>query len=148
MEHLLLLDGMQKAGMSEKDVELVNTKTNDTPQVLGSGQVAAIGAWQPVSGEAMKALPGSRPVYTSAELPGLIYDVLYVTPTSLAAKKAEWLKLIKLWDKVVHYIEDPKTQDDAVKIMAARVGHLAGGVQAAAQGHQAARPRGGQEGVR
>lgn len=122
VEHLLLLDGMQKAGMSEKDVELVNTKTNDTPQVLGSGQVAAIGAWQPVSGEAMKALPGSRPVYTSAELPGLIYDVLYVTPTSLAAKKAEWLKLIKLWDKVVHYIEDPKTQDDAVKIMAARSG--------------------------
>lgn len=122
VEHLLLLDGLKKLGMTDKDMELVNTKTNDTPQVLASGQVAAIGAWQPVSGEAMKGLPGSRPLYTSAESPGLIYDVLYVTPSSLASKKAEWAKLVKLWDKVVHYIEDPKTQDDAVKIMAARSG--------------------------
>ena len=46
---LLLLHGMEKAGMSEKDVTLVNAKTNETPQVLGSGQVDAIGAWQPRS---------------------------------------------------------------------------------------------------
>ena len=50
VEHLLLLNGLQKAGMKETDVELVNVKTNETPQVLASGQVAAIGAWQPSSG--------------------------------------------------------------------------------------------------
>ena len=54
-------------------------------------------------------------------LVGLIYDVLTVNPTVLSARKAEWQKLVKLWDKVVHYVNDPKTQDDAVKIMAARV---------------------------
>jgi NitT/TauT family transport system substrate-binding protein len=32
------------------------------------------------------------------------------------------MKVIKVWDRVVHYIDDPKTQDDAVKIMSARVG--------------------------
>jgi NitT/TauT family transport system substrate-binding protein len=122
VEHLLLLDGLQKAGLSEADVTLVNTKTNDTPQVLASGEVAAIGAWQPVSGQAMKALPGSRPIHTSANTPGLIYDVLVVSPESFKARKAEWKKLTLVWDKVVHYINDPKTQDDAVKIMAARVG--------------------------
>ena len=122
VEHLLLLDGLQKNGMTEKDVVLVNAKTNETPQVLGSGQVAAIGAWQPNSGMAMKAVPGAHPVYTSAQSPGLIYDVLTVSPTSLATRKAEWLKVVKLWDRVVTYINDPKTQDDAVKIMAARVG--------------------------
>jgi NitT/TauT family transport system substrate-binding protein len=122
VEHLLLLNGLKKSGMSEKDVTLVNAKTNETPQVLGSGQVDAIGAWQPVSGQAMKALPGSRPIYTSAQAPGLIYDVLAVRPTSLAAHKDEWMKLIKVWDKVVHYINDPKTQPDALKIMSARVG--------------------------
>jgi len=100
----------------------VNAKTNETPQVLASGQVSAIGSWQPISGQAMKAVPGSRPIYTSAQAPGLIYDVLAVTPTSLSSRKADWLKLIKVWDRVVHYIDDPKTQDDAVKIMAARVG--------------------------
>jgi NitT/TauT family transport system substrate-binding protein len=84
--------------------------------------VDAIGAWQPNSGMAMKQVPGSKPVYTSEQAPGLIYDVLTVNPTVLSARKAEWQKLVKLWDKVVHYINDPKTQDDAIKIMAARTG--------------------------
>jgi NitT/TauT family transport system substrate-binding protein len=122
VEHLLLLHGLEKAGMSEKDVTLVNAKTNETPQVLGSGQVAAIGAWQPISGQAMKGLPGSHPIYTSTQAPGLIYDVLTVTPTSLKAHHDDWVKIIKVWDRVVHYINDPKTQDDAVKIMAAKSG--------------------------
>lgn len=120
VEHLLLLQGLKDAGMKEDDVELVNTKTNDTPQVFPS--VDAIGAWQPVSGQAMKGVPGSKPVLTSAQAPGLIYDVLAVNPASLAANKAEWAKIVKLWDKVVNYINDPKTQEDAVKIMAARSG--------------------------
>ena len=122
VEHLLLMHGMEKTGMAEKDVTLVNAKTNETPQVLASGQVDAIGAWQPISGQAMKSLPGARPVYTSTQAPGLIYDVLAVNPTILAGRRADWIKLIKLWDRVVHEIEDPKTQDEAVKIMAARVG--------------------------
>ena len=43
-------------------------------------------------------------------------------PASLNARRAEWQKVVKLWDKVVAYVEDPKTQPDAVKIMAARSG--------------------------
>jgi NitT/TauT family transport system substrate-binding protein len=122
VEHLLLLNGLQKAGMTESDVTLVNSKTNETPQVLASGQVEAIGAWQPIAGQAMTGLPGSRPVYTSADAPGLIYDVIAVNPTSLKTRRDDWMKLIKIWDRVVHYINDPATQDDAVKILAARVG--------------------------
>ena len=121
VEHLLLLHALQGAGMKEKDVKLVNAKTNETPQVLASGQVAAIGAWQPISGQAMKGSPGSHPIYTSAQAPGLIYDVLAVSPASLNAHRADWIKLIGVWDKVVHYINDPKTQEDAIKIMAGRV---------------------------
>lgn len=122
VEHLLLLNGLKDNGLAEKDVTLVNAKTNETPQVLSSGQVEAIGAWQPISGMAMKGSPGSRPIYTSAQAPGLIYDVLYVSPASLNAHRADYVKLAKVWDRVVNYINDPKTQDDAVKIMSARVG--------------------------
>jgi NitT/TauT family transport system substrate-binding protein len=122
VEHLLLLKGLEKAGMKESDVILVNTKTNETPQALASGDLAAIGAWQPSSGEAMKRVPGARPVYTSADEPGLIYDVLTVNPASLANRRAEWQKVMGVWDKVVSYINDPGTQPDAVRIMAARVG--------------------------
>lgn len=122
VEHLMLLNALEKAGMKESDVTIVNTKTNETPQALASGDLAAIAAWQPNSGEAMKRVPGAKPIYTSANEPGLIYDVLTVNPASLSSKKADWEKVIKVWDKVVAYINDPKTQPDAVKIMAARVG--------------------------
>jgi NitT/TauT family transport system substrate-binding protein len=122
VEHLLLLDGLKKVGMTQNDVTLVNSKTNETPQVLASGQVDAIGAWQPNAGLAMRALPGAHPVYTSAQSPGLIYDVLAVSPASLSAHRADYVKLIKVWEQVVAYINDPKTQADAVTIMAARVG--------------------------
>lgn len=122
VDHLLLLNGLEKAGLKESDVTLVNAPTNETPQVLASGDVDAIGAWQPSSGMALKLVPGSKPIYTSADEPGLIYDVLAVSPSSLAARKADWLKVVKVWYRVVDYINDPKTHDDAVKIMAARVG--------------------------
>ena len=122
VEHLLLMNGLQKAGIPDTDITLVNTPTNDTPQVLASGEVAAIGAWQPNSGQAMKAVPGAHPIYTSADEPGLIYDVLAVNPTILHSRQADWAKLFPVWQKVVAYVNDPKTQDDAVKIMAARSG--------------------------
>lgn len=122
VEHLLLLNGLKKAGMKESDVTLVNAKTNEMPQMLASPDVAAIGAWQPISGQSMKAMPGARPIYTSADEPGLIYDVLAVNPASVSAHRGEWQKVVNVWDRVVKYINDPKTQPDAVKIMAARVG--------------------------
>ncbi|MFZ0106116.1 MAG: ABC transporter substrate-binding protein [Thiobacillus sp.] len=122
VEHLLLLNGLKKAGMKESEVTLVNAKTNEMPQMLASGDVAAVGAWQPISGQALKAVPGARPIYTSADEPGLIYDVLAVNPASAKQRRADWLKVVKVWDRVVKYINDPKTQPDAVKIMAARVG--------------------------
>jgi NitT/TauT family transport system substrate-binding protein len=122
VDHLLLLDGLKKQGMTQNDVTLVNSKTNETPQVLASGQVDAIGAWQPNAGLAMKALPGARPVYTSAQAPGLIYDVLAVNPASMGTHRADYIKLIRVWDRLVSYINDPKTQQDAVQIMSTRVG--------------------------
>ena len=108
--------------MSESDVELVNTPTNETPRVLASGQVSAIGAWQPSSGEALKLVPGAKPIYTSANKPGLIYDVLAASPQSLSSRRDDYKKLMKVWYRIVAYIKDPATHDDAIKIMASRVG--------------------------
>ena len=122
VSHLLLLNALEKAGMSEADVELVNVPTNETPQVLASGDVDAIVAWQPSSGQALSQVPGSTAIYTSADEPGLIYDVLAVSPESLSARRAEWQAVADVWYRIVDYILDPTTQDDAVAIMAARVG--------------------------
>ncbi|GAB1261526.1 ABC transporter substrate-binding protein [Aurantivibrio plasticivorans] len=120
--HLLLLNALEKNGMTEKDVELVNVPTNETPQVLASGDVDAIVAWQPNSGQALNLVPGSTRIYSSADEPGLIYDVLAVSPSSLAARKSDWGKVLKAWYMAVSYLNDPATRDEAISIMAARVG--------------------------
>lgn len=122
VEHLLLLKALEVNGMTQNDVKLINTPTNETPQTLASGKVAAIGAWYPVSGQALKAVSGSKKLFTSAEAKGLIYDVLAVDPTSYAKHKEDWAKVVAIYYKSVDYILDEKTKADAVKIMAAKVG--------------------------
>jgi len=83
--------------------------------------VDAIAAWQPNSGQALKAVAGSTAIYSSADAPGLIYDVLAVNPSSLSARKGDWAKVVKVWYRVVDYLNDPKTKEDAIKLMASRV---------------------------
>lgn len=122
VDHLLIENALKKAGLKDGDITLVNAKTNELPQVFTAPDIAAIGVWQPVAGEALKAVPGSHAVYTSADQPGLIYDTLAAKPAVAKAHKADLKKILKVWDRVVAYIKDPATHADAVKIMAARSG--------------------------
>ena len=121
VSHLLLLTGMKEAGLLPEDVSIVNTPTNETPQVLASKAVDAISAWQPNSGQALKVLPGSKPLFTSADAPGIIYDLLYVSPESLEKNKAEWSKVVKVWYRIVDYIRDEENLDEVLKILSSRV---------------------------
>ena len=119
--HLLLLKGAELAGIDPSEFTIVNTPTNETPQVLASGAVDAIGAWQPNSGQALKTVPGSKPVLTSADAPGIIYDLLSVDPESLEKRRDDWKKVVKVWYRIVDFIKDEENLDEALAILAARV---------------------------
>ncbi|MEM9489665.1 MAG: ABC transporter substrate-binding protein [Myxococcota bacterium] len=120
--HLLLLKALESAGLTEKDISIVNVTTDQTPQTLASGAADAIVAWQPNSGQALTELAGSKAIYTSADAPGLIYDLLYVNPDSLAKNREAWKKVVKVWLRVADYIADDGNRDEVLKIMSARVG--------------------------
>lgn len=122
VDHLLLSTALDDAKISLSDVKLVNSMTNELPQVFASNSVDAIAVWQPVANQALKSVAGSKIIYTSKDKPGLIYDTLTVNMSHLAANKEQWSKLIQVWDKTVKYINDPATHADAVKIMSNRVG--------------------------
>ena len=122
VSHLLLLRALESVGLTEADVTLVNVATNETPQVLASGQVDAIVAWQPSSSQALQLVPGSQALYTSKDEPGLIYDTLAVAPESLQARRADWAKVVEVWYRVVAFLEDEATRPEGLEIMAARVG--------------------------
>ena len=119
--HLLLLKGAELAGIDPDSFTIVNTPTNETPQVLASGAVDAIGAWQPNSGQALKTVPGSKPVLTSADTPGIIYDLLSVDPESLESRRDDWAKVVKVWYRIVEFIKDEDNLDEALAILSRRV---------------------------
>ncbi|WP_018971001.1 ABC transporter substrate-binding protein [Rubritalea marina] len=119
--HLLLLKALSENGLSADDITLVNTPTDKTAEVLSSGAVDAIGAWQPNSGNALKAVSGSTAIYTSKNAPGIIYDLLSVDAESLATRKDDWAKVVSVWYQVVDYLKDEDNMDEALKILAARV---------------------------
>jgi len=119
--HLLLIKGAEAAGIDPSEFTIVNTPTNEAPQVLASGAVDAIGAWQPNSGEALKAVANSKPVLTSADVPGVIYDMLCVDPETLETRRDDWMKVVKVWYRIVDYLKDEDNIDDALEILAKRV---------------------------
>lgn len=122
VDHLLLSTALDDAKIKSSDVKLINTMTNELPQVFASPDIDAIAVWQPVANQALKAVAGSKVIYTSQDKPGLIYDTLTVNPTHLAANKEQWKKMLQVWDKTVKFINDPATREEAAQIMAKRVG--------------------------
>ncbi len=122
LSHLLLIHALKGAGMSDRDVTLVNVPTDQTPQLLKAGEVDAVVAWQPNSGQALSEVPGSKAIFTSANVPGLIYDLLYVSPKSLNERRDDWRKVAKVWFRIADFVKKPENVDEAAKIMAARVG--------------------------
>jgi NitT/TauT family transport system substrate-binding protein len=122
VDHLLLMEALKSAKLGESDVSIVNAKTEQTPELLKSGGVDAIAAWQPNSGRALDEVTGAKPIFTSSNVPGLIYDLLFVNKKSLGKRRADWEKVTKVWFRVVDYIADPSHHAEAAQIMGARVG--------------------------
>jgi NitT/TauT family transport system substrate-binding protein len=122
VSHLMLLNALAASKLTDKDIEIVNVPTDQTPQALKTGSVDAIVAWQPNSGQALREVAGSKPIFTSANLPGIIYDVLAVNPKSLAERQSDWEKVAGVWFQIVDYIQDDANRNDVLAIMSARVG--------------------------
>ncbi|MDN4022425.1 MULTISPECIES: ABC transporter substrate-binding protein [Acinetobacter] len=122
VDHLLLDSALKDLNIKSNEVELVNTTTNEIPQVFTSPDVQVAALWQPSANQALKNVPGSKIIYSAENKPGIIFGALTVNSESLLRNQKEWKKIIQIWDRVVAYIEDPKTHDEAIQIMANKAG--------------------------
>ena len=122
VDHLLLDAALTETNLKADDIKILNGLTNELPQVFTSSDVDAVALWQPSANQALKNVSGSKIIYTAADKPGVIYGAMAVNAENLMKNKAEWQKVLKIWDKVVNYIEDPATNADAIRIMSQRAG--------------------------
>ena len=82
VSHYLLARALDKNGMAEKDVKVVNTSDADIVGAFKAPDVSQVVTWNPLLAE-VAAEPGATKLFDSAEIPGEIIDTLGVNTETL-----------------------------------------------------------------
>lgn len=114
VDHFLLLQGLEEAGMTEADISFQGIKTDAAAAAFEGGQFDCVGVFAPFTVQALNR-PGSHAVFTSKDFPGVIPDHLVATGTA-AKREADMAKLVGAWYLTLEWIE--ANPEEATKIMA------------------------------
>ncbi|SMC50976.1 putative urea ABC transporter substrate-binding protein [Novosphingobium sp. B1] len=122
VSHYLLARGMEKAALQPTDVRTVNTSDADIVGAFGSPDVQAAVAWNPQL-SVMKGQPGVTQVFSSADIPGEILDLMVVDTATLKANPNLGKALAGIWYETVALL---KRQDAEGKAARAAMAKLSG----------------------
>lgn len=96
VSHYLLARALETNGMKLTDVKTVNTSDADIASAFASPQITAAVAWNPQV-TTMKGVPGTTAVFSSADIPGEILDLLVVDTATLKANPDLGKALAGIW---------------------------------------------------
>ena len=111
--HLLLQKALEKAGLTEKDIELVNMNPDDAGAAFAAGKVDVAVTWEPwitkVSGEKK-----GHVIFSSKETPNLILDVLAISAKTAKTKPEETRAFLKALNRGYDFVK--KNTDEAAVV--------------------------------
>ena len=110
---------LRDAGLSEKDVQVVNMKPGDAGAAFVAGAVDAAVTWEPWLSNG-KSAPHGHMLVDSSQTPGLITDVLVFRREVIEKRAREIQGVVDAWHKAVAYWE--KNPAESNRIMARAVG--------------------------
>ncbi len=119
ISHFVLVTALAKNGMSQKDVKVVNMTAGDAAAAFLAGRVDAAVVWNPWVNQIQTSGKGTA-LFTSKDMPGLVPDLLVAQEKSLAAKRKDFVGMIKAWYDVEKFLRE--RPDEAARIMAKVVG--------------------------
>lgn len=115
--HLLLSHALAEKGMTDDDVTMIDMSSSDAGSSFISGSLDAAVTWEPYLSNAASSGVGSM-IYSSADAPGLIMDVMCVSRSAAESDDTDWIvEYIKALKEAQDYINDPATKDDAFTII-------------------------------
>lgn len=117
--HLLLLLGLQQAGVDPNKITIVNLGLQAGAASFIEEEVEAIATFSPFSNVALKR-PGSRAILTSASFPGLVADVLVTNRKTIRERPEELQALVDSWFATHQYMKINVNEAD--KIIAEQMG--------------------------
>lgn len=122
VSHYLLARGLGSVGMSMTDVRTVNTSDADIVGAFSSPDVTAAVTWNPQL-LTMKTTPGANQVFSSADIPGEILDLMVVDTATLKANPNLGKALAGIWYETTALMQ---RQDAEGKAARAAMAKLAG----------------------
>lgn len=106
---------LETAGLRVSDVNLIPVQLDEHENAFKSGQVDAIVTFEPVRARLLEA--GARVLFSSAEIPGEVVDVLVVRQKFLEKNPEMIADLVRGWFKALAY--QAQNSDDAIRRLSA-----------------------------
>ena len=100
VSHYLLARGLERAGLSEKDLKVVNTSDADLVAAFATDDLQAVATWNPLLAE-IEATPGVTKVFDSSQIPGEIIDLMVVNSDTLKDNPALGKALTGAWYEIM-----------------------------------------------
>jgi NitT/TauT family transport system substrate-binding protein len=122
VSHYLLARGLGSVGMALTDVKTVNTSDADIVSAFATPTVTAAVTWNPQL-SVMKSTPGAKQVFSSADIPGEILDLMVVDTATLKANPNLGKALAGIWYETTALMQ---RQDGQGKAARAAMAKLAG----------------------
>ncbi|TIX49827.1 putative urea ABC transporter substrate-binding protein [Alteraurantiacibacter aquimixticola] len=122
VSHYLLARALESAGLAMTDVRTINTADADIAAAFTSPDVTAAVAWNPQL-LTMKQEAGASQVFSSADIPGEILDLLVVDTATLEANPNLGKALVGIWYETIQLMQ---RQDEEGAAARAAMAQLAG----------------------
>jgi NitT/TauT family transport system substrate-binding protein len=104
----------EREGMKLDDFVLVDRASEDAALAdLKAGKVDAVFVWEPYAAQAQAAVDGVR-LFSTAEFPGLTYNVLSLRREFVTARPADVAALLRVWQRAVQFIRENPNETCAI----------------------------------
>lgn len=122
VSHYLLARALESVGLSERDVEVVNTSDADLVAAFGAGGISAVVTWNPLVFEILE-MPDTTKVFDSSQIPGEIIDLMVVNTETLNEHPELGKALVGAWYEIMSIMSK---DDEAGKAARTAMGKASG----------------------
>ncbi len=105
VSHYLLARALETVGMSERDVDVVNTSDADLVAAYQTDDVTSVVTWNPLL-STITEQPGANLVFDSSQIPGEIIDLMVVNTDTLEANPKLGKALAGAWYEIMAHLAD------------------------------------------
>ena len=118
ISHYLLARALEKNGLSEKDLTVVNTSDADMVSAYATADVTSVVTWKPQVSEIQK-MPKANTIFDSSKIPGEIIDLMVANTQTLKENPEFGKALVGAWYEMMTLMtSNSKESIEAKTIMA------------------------------